>query len=417
MARIYIGLICLFLIACSSKKSGGGDGGSGGETTEETNDEETTEVDAEVSVTESTVVNLTSSNIASYTLSGTCNINGQPVTVKFGNATPTTQPTCTDKAWTATWDLTGYDLGAAVTIVIEHKEADDSSTDQVSKAITNSFSCGTGYVPVPPLTGYTDKAFCVMKYEAKEGTGSVPESVATGKPWVSINYTDAKSKCTGLGTGYDLITNDEWQTIARNAELVATNWSGGTVGSSGGMNTGHTDGTPVNHQAASTDDTDPCVNTGQTCSDTTWDSQRRTHKLSNGRVIWDLGGNASELVKDLFDISNQNDFGSDANISTITETSHSTNTTLTAGSVTRTRKTKGHFGPSGDYTSLSTEPYGHLGRFSGDSAFSPSDALNGTIQRGSPFTASNGGIFNAFIALSLTYTSTSLGFRCVHNPT
>ena len=45
--------------------------------------------------------------------------------------------------------------------------------------------------------------------------------------------------------------------------------------------------------AASTD-SDACSGTGQSCSDISWDSQKRTHTLSNGEVIWDMAGNVWE---------------------------------------------------------------------------------------------------------------------------
>lgn len=61
-------------------------------------------------------------------------------------------------------------------------------------------------------------------------------------------------------TGYSLITNAQWQTIARNIEQVSANWSGGSVGA-GSLNRGHSDSAPNNALAASTDD-DPCYDTG-----------------------------------------------------------------------------------------------------------------------------------------------------------
>lgn len=404
MARLYIGLVCLFLVACSSKKSGG-DGGSDGAA-----------ADAEVTVTESTLVAITSSNVASYSLSGTCTIEGQPVTIELTNSTPTPQPTCSDKKWSATFDLTGHVSGPKVTIVIKHSKADDSSTDQVSKSVDNSFVCGTGYIGVPPLDGYTDKAFCVMKYEASEGAGSIPVSTAS-TPWVSINHTDAKAKCAAVGTGYDLISNDEWQTIARNIEKVASNWKEGTVGNAGGLNVGHTDGTPASPQAASGDDTKACENTGQTCSDTVWDSQRRTHKLSNGNVIWDMAGNVREFVKDAYESGTS--LGAAAQMSQVTDTSHATAFTLVAGSVSRARKVKAHFGPSGDYTSLSSAPHGGLGEYGADvfSHISTTVALDRVFTRGTEFGSGQGGIFSANGGLSLTNTATTIGFRCVQNPT
>lgn len=47
--------------------------------------------------------------------------------------------------------------------------------------------------------------------------------------------------CQALGAGFDLMTNAQWQTIARNIENVASNWSGGTPGN-GEINHGHADG-------------------------------------------------------------------------------------------------------------------------------------------------------------------------------
>ena len=91
------------------------------------------------------------------------------------------------------------------------------------------------------------------------------------------------------------MTNDEWMTVARNIENVASNWSGGSVGL-GSINWGHTDNSPANSLAANSDDTQACEGTEQTCSDTVWSTQRRTHVLSNGEVIWDFSGNVGDWI-------------------------------------------------------------------------------------------------------------------------
>ncbi len=169
-----------------------------------------------------------------------------------------------------------------------------------------------GYVPVPanPAVGTTSD-FYVAKYEMKleiagviDITGNNPDqgwdaawvavSDPTGQPWVRINQDEAKASCSALGAGYHLITNSEWMTIARNIENTASNWDSGTVGS-GAINSGHNDTSPPSSLAASTDN-DACSGTEQTCSDTAWDSQRRTHELSNGAVIWDFAGNVYDWV-------------------------------------------------------------------------------------------------------------------------
>ncbi|MEA9355759.1 hypothetical protein SHI21_06090 [Bacteriovorax sp. PP10] len=169
-----------------------------------------------------------------------------------------------------------------------------SSTGTAGTALTSA-QCPTNYIFVPSLSPYTVTAFCVAKYEMKDDGYGTPASVAAGTPWVSIDRSAARAKCQSLGGSYDLISNDQWQTIARNIAGVASNWSSGIV-ATGQINWGHSDGTPGNALAAVTDDNDPCNGTGQTCSSTVWDSQRRTHKLSNGNVIWDLSANLYEWV-------------------------------------------------------------------------------------------------------------------------
>jgi len=118
-------------------------------------------------------------------------------------------------------------------------------------------------------------------------------SQAANQPWVNINQTSAKIECTNLGMNYHLVTNSEWMTIARNIETTASNWSGAAI-NSGAISSGHNDNAPASSLAASADN-DGCSGTGQACSEVAWNSQRRTHTLSNGAVIWDIAGNVSEL--------------------------------------------------------------------------------------------------------------------------
>lgn len=162
----------------------------------------------------------------------------------------------------------------------------------ISTAIS---TCPTNYIGVPADPDYMVRFFCVAKYEMKNDGYGMPTSVAAGTPWVSKTRGSSRDSCANLGAKYELISNAQWQAIARNITLTASNWSTGTA-SSGELNRGHSDNTPAAALAAVTDDNDPCNGTGQTCSSTTWDSQRRTHKLSNGNVIWDFAGNVTEWV-------------------------------------------------------------------------------------------------------------------------
>lgn len=169
-----------------------------------------------------------------------------------------------------------------------------SSTGTAGTALTSA-QCPTNYIFVPSLAPYTVTSFCVAKYEMKNDGYGTPVSVATSTPWVSIDRNAARAKCQSLGGSYDLISNNHWQTIARNIAGVASNWDSGIV-ATGQVNWGHTDGAPSSALAAVTSDNDPCNGTGETCSSSVWNAQRRTHILSNGNVIWDFGGNVYEWV-------------------------------------------------------------------------------------------------------------------------
>lgn len=167
--------------------------------------------------------------------------------------------------------------------------------DAPSKTLTPiSLTCPSGYIAVPLLSDYTTQDFCVAKYEMKNNSGA--KSEAAGIPWSSINRANSISACRSIGTGYDLISVAQMETIARNISGVAFNWSDGTY--DGVLNTGHSDSLPFNTLAANSDDTQTCYGTLQTCSNTDWNLQRRTHVLSTGDLIWDFSGNVHEWAKD-----------------------------------------------------------------------------------------------------------------------
>lgn len=284
----------------------------------------------------------------------------------------------------------------------------DTATNSASLSFTapntasvNVTECPTGYVPVAPLSPYTTSLFCVAKYEMKN-VASVATSQPTGAFWVNVSRDDSITACTNLGTGYNLISNAQWQTIARNFEGTAFNWATSTVGNAGGLSTGHTDGTPAGGLAAVADDNDSCAGTGQTCDLTTWSDQRRVNRLASGFYLWDLAGNLSEWVRD----ANSTAFGANEFVSLITTISHPA--TGSIGGVTNNPKY--HFGTAGDYTALSSAPYGRIGYV----YVSPA---NTGIFRGAELTSgANAGMFSANLTASHTATSGSIGFRCVWTP-
>jgi len=282
-----------------------------------------------------------------------------------------------------------------------------SSPPTVAVAI----NCPANYVAVPPLAPYTTNAFCVAKYEMKN-VGGVATSQAAGTPWASIprgtlptTASGAWKACRDLGTGYDLISNAQWQTVARNLEGVGSNWSGGSAGTSGGMSRGHSDITPNNPLAASVDDNDSCSGTGQTCNLATWDSQRRVHRLLSGATIWDFAGNVWEWVQD----NNSTNFGADIEMSQLTAANRPAVGSI--GGVSGNAKY--HFGPAGDYTSLSSSPFGGLGY-----GWLMSNA-SGALMRGRRWDGGvNVGVFATYFGYGPTdgAADPGAGFRCVWSP-
>lgn len=262
----------------------------------------------------------------------------------------------------------------------------------VDSAVSSpSVTCPTNYILVPANTTYFPKQFCVAKYEMKNDGYGTAVTQATGTPWVSIDRPTSRSKCQALGSGYDMISNDQWQTIARNIAGVASNWNSGTV-ASGQLNRGHSDNAPASALAAVTDDNDPCNGTEQTCSSSTWDSQRRTHTLSNGNKIWDFAGNVWEWVTNDSNVSN----GADGYIST-----------MSGGDIRQTR----YGAASGTICATpGSSPYCGMGH--GWFSYTAGAVWRGGDWDDVVYT----GVFASNLRGAPTATGTNLGFRCVFVP-
>jgi len=103
-------------------------------------------------------------------------------------------------------------------------------------------------------------------------------STANGSPLAYISHDQAKTACTALGA--HLMTNEEWQTIARNAENVDSNWTGSSVGT-GYLFNGNSADVSRGYNGA---DPEKGVNR----------NSRAKYTLSNGQEIYDISGNVYE---------------------------------------------------------------------------------------------------------------------------
>ena len=194
-----------------------------------------------------------------------------------------------------------------------------------SRMAIESSICPQGYVRLPESVENSlgGGELCVAKYEMKAqtlagdpvfdgtsiGAGQtdfyLPDSRPGGVPWVRISFTDARHACSRLGSNFSMLTLRQWNTIAQNLEAVPQNWTTG-VAYSGQLFTGHSDGATdpqavalgyaagTNRVLAADTDSLPYAGTGN--AETSGLSQRRIHYLSNGEAIWDMAGNARDMV-------------------------------------------------------------------------------------------------------------------------
>ena len=256
----------------------------------------------------------------------------------------------TAKTWTFnTANASSYTYDSSLVTV------DDTGAHSVANKLTNpafasdnsSWSVAavppSGWVEVPGNATFGTTNFLAMKYEAKcstDGTTGLTSpdtgyntysdsgtactsanskqvvSVASGYPIANISHTNALTRCSTVslnGSASHLMRNDEWMTVARNAEAQAGNWSLGSVGS-GYLFAGHNDNVPAKARIASTTDTgnnacaytdgDPGTEAPSGCPTNTASgqsgtsgNQKRVFSLSNGAYIWDIAGNVWEHVQ------------------------------------------------------------------------------------------------------------------------
>jgi prepilin-type N-terminal cleavage/methylation domain-containing protein len=198
----------------------------------------------------------------------------------------------------------------------------DSAYEKGADLTLGSSVFPSGWVRIPGNSTYDTSDFWVMKYEAKcaflsapttgltspdsgyhtysnsgtactAGNSRIIASLQSGYPIANISHDTAKAYCAGLGSEYHLLTNEEWMTIARNAEAqVAANWTTGST-ATGALFSGHNDNVPTNVALVAGPDADPYAGTGNVSPS----NQKRTFTLSNGSVIWDVAGNVWEHVE------------------------------------------------------------------------------------------------------------------------
>ena len=142
--------------------------------------------------------------------------------------------------------------------------------------------CPLNYVKVNanPQVGVTDD-FCIMQYEARNVLLTAV-SRHDNLPWVNISQGEARGACQRNGENYDLISNSQWQAVARQIEGRRENWI--EIDGVYGLKMGH-----VN---------DPSKTILEAFKDHSQGSDRALF-ISSDKVVWDLSGNVWEWTRDI----------------------------------------------------------------------------------------------------------------------
>lgn len=272
-------------------------------------------------------------------------------------------------------------LTQSVSYVFYAKTSANGFSSTCSTASLSYTVCPAGYVGVPDDSSLSVNQFCVMQFEAKNDGGGNAISTAGLTPWVNIDQITAKTECTSIGGNYDLISNPEWMTIARNLENVDSNWSGASVGIGCIFrgNSGLNDGCGYNGGAAES-------GTGR--------DTKAKHSLNNGEEIWDFAGNVWD--------------NSDWNLGGVLDLAP---TTCAGGWVQLPAVACGAL-VNDDYNSLNggytnTEGVGSL-----DGGGGGANLRGGAFDDGGV----NGGIYTVTFFSSPATSQNNIGFRCVYRP-
>jgi formylglycine-generating enzyme required for sulfatase activity len=256
--------------------------------------------------------------------------------------------------------------------------------------------CPKNYFSVAEDSEIGTQSFCIMRFEAKDQS-SRTISEPDGLPIVNVTRDQANAKCQSISPYYRLMSNVEWQAMARKTETLLTGpqqWLANWNDTDTFMRMGHSDNDPPAPLTATNEIPAPCFKTeeGLTNEETCDPSQWRYLRISDDARVWDIAGNVAEWVSDNYTVTGTPD--ADSYISQITDS---------------TLKSK--FGPAGDYSGYS-EFYAGLGYLK----INAPAGTYGIARGGSYLDGDKSGVFAADATLDPAQGYPNVGFRCVVVP-
>lgn len=169
--------------------------------------------------------------------------------------------------------------------------------------------CPEHYIPIPGNKEVWQPPFCIWKYEASSSnwlTDWVYNSVPWNLPVITMNASATFPNCKENWDNYHIMTMIEWLTIARNIEMVWSNWSWNEVGS------GYIPGWNNSDSVTWFDFSWVKLIWGEDMRVSWAQNDLRKLTLSNWEEIWDFIWNVAEAVKWLnthhLDSNNSNEF-------------------------------------------------------------------------------------------------------------
>jgi formylglycine-generating enzyme required for sulfatase activity len=276
--------------------------------------------------------------------------------------------------------------------------SDTTKEARAKNQITYVKECPKNYFSVAANSNLETQPFCVMRFEAKDQS-SRTVSDPDGLPIVNITRDQANAKCQSISPYYRLMSNAEWQAMARQAEYLLINWDDtDSDGTEDTLPRGHSDNDPTGPLVASNENK-PCFATGDSddgdgmCENYP-ELQWRYLRIASDSRVWDIAGNLAEWVSDNYTVTGTPE--ADSYISQIMES---------------TLKSK--FGPAGDHSAL-TSSDGHNGF--GYLKINAPAGTYGIARGGSYLDGDKSGVFAADATLDPTQGYPNVGFRCVVVP-